>query len=131
MRPNQLAVTMLMTIETTYTMTATHQAHDRILQRPTATTRVTIPSSSKMPPKTAASPPSSPAPATPTITPTAMRPSPRTMKPSPARNDRIAIIATPIVRFGAIGAPYIPGGAIGGGIVPAGAAIDNLWAASG
>src|SRR2546422_4518952 len=131
MRLNQLNVPMLMRIEITFTMIATHQAHERILQSPIATARVIIPSRSNRTPRIPTNAPSGPAPAAPAIAPRAMSPSPPTISASPARNDRIAIIATPIGRFGAMGAPYIPGGAMGGGIVPAGAAIDNLWAASG
>src|SRR6266571_3663039 len=123
MRLNQLNEAMLITTEITFTMMATHHAHERIRQRPIATPSVMRPMSSNTPPMTAVSAPKTPAPAPPTIAPRAMSPSPPTISASPARNDRIAIIVTPIGRRGGAGA-YPPGGGMGGGIVPgAGLAI--------
>src|SRR6266508_5637634 len=135
-RPYQLYVPMATRIEITFTMIATHHAHERILQSPIATAIVTMPSRSStapMTPMNAASGPYTDGSMTaPDIAETAMRPRPTTISASPARNDKIARIATPIGRFGGICAGYIPGGAIGGGIDPEGGiAIENLQRESG
>src|SRR3972149_9484037 len=121
----QLKVPMLIRIEMMFTMIATHQAHDRILHSPTATASVTIPMSSKRAPRLATNAPSGPAPTEPAIAPRAIRPRPPRISAIPARNDKIAIIVTPIGRR--CGGAYAGGGALGGGIVPAGGPdIGNL-----
>src|SRR5216684_6995397 len=119
---------MLSTIDRRFTMSAIHHAHERIRHKPIATARVMSPRIRRTPPIIPAKAARKPAPA---VAPKAASPksaTPPRISTSPARNDRIAMIATPMGLLGGI-APYMPGGIGGGmagGIPPdGGAAIDS------
>src|SRR5712664_2033723 len=119
---------MLSTTDMRFTMSAIHHAHERIRHKPIATASVMSPRIRRTPPIIPAKAARKPAPAVAPRAASPNKPIPRKSSPIPARNDRIAMIATPMGRLGGI-APYMPGGIGGGmagGIPPdGGAAIDS------
>src|SRR6267143_70709 len=115
---------MLTASDMMFTMSAIHHAHERIRHKPIATPSVMSPRIRRTPPMIPAKAARKPAPA---VAPQAARPksaTPPRISTSPARNDRIAMIVTPMGRLGGI-APYMPGGGIEGGMLLGGIAAGG------